>query len=360
MPFKAKQEILVIQTAFIGDVFLMVPLLKELRQLFPNDLVTVVVREGLAEFLLKLNLADEVLELKKGSRESYNKTQQQLKARSFRYIISPHSSLRTALFTFPLKAKKKISYRHWWNKFFFDTRIAKIQNWPEPMRQLQLLEPFWQQNLSEHFNLSNSSDYRKMGAVITDNLKMSLNDELWLPHLPLRQQLLQEHQLELNKFIVMFPGSVWKTKQWTTEGFQQLALKLEAENYNVVLLGSPGEKKICNQIAEGLKRKINLAGQRTLWQSLLLLSAAKLVVCNDSGSMHMAALANIPTVAMFGPTVLSQGFRPWQNSATVVENESLSCRPCGKHGHKNCPLKHHECMKSISSDLVFLACKRYI
>jgi heptosyltransferase-2 len=360
MPSNVKQEILVIQTAFIGDVFLMVPMLKELRKLFPNDVLNVVVRSGLADFLKKFNLADEVFEVKKGNRDSYIKAQQHLKLRKFRYIIAPHSSVRTALFSLPFRAEKKISYRQWWNRFIYDVRLVKNENWPEPMRQLQLLEPLWQQDLLTHFNLGTHSDYRKMGAMIANELLMSIGEEHWAPHLSLRAKLLQEQNLDLNKFIVLFPGSVWKTKQWTTEGFTQLALQLEAQNYNIVLMGSEGEKQICSSIAVGLKREINLAGRYSLWESLLFLSAAKLVVCNDSGSMHMAAFANVPTVAVFGPTVLSQGFRPWQNRAVVVENEKLKCRPCGKHGHKACPLGHHECMKSISSALVFSACKSYI
>lgn len=358
MPFNLKQEILVIQTAFIGDVFLMVPMLKELRKLYPNDVLNVVVRSGLADFLKKFNLADEVFEVKKGNRDSYIKAQEHLKLRKFRYVIAPHSSLRTALFSLPLRAEKKISYRQWWNKFIYDFRLTKNENWPEPMRQLQLLEPLWQQNLLTHFNLEAHIDYRKMAAVVANDLLMSVGDQHWAPHINLRTQLLQEQNL--NKFIVLFPGSVWKTKQWTIEGFTQLAQQLEGQNYNIVLMGSEGEKQICNIIAAGLKRKINLAGCYSLWESLLLLSAAKLVVCNDSGSMHMAAFANVPTVAVFGPTVLSQGFRPWQNRAVVVENVKLECRPCGKHGHKVCPLGHHECMKSISSALVFSACKSYI
>jgi heptosyltransferase-2 len=360
MPSELRKQILVVQTAFIGDVFLMVPLLQEIKKIFPNDSLIVVVREGLAEFLEKLKLADEVFELKKGNRDSYLELQENLKTRSFRYILSPHSSVRTALFIFPLRAERKISYSRWWNPFFFDIRIEKKMAWPEPMRQLQLLEPIWQQKLLEHFNLSAAVDFRMMSTAIESELLMTLSQEQWSPHLNLRQELLKKYHLETKRYVVIFPGSVWKTKQWTTEGFAQLAIQLEDSNFEIVLMGSAGEIDICNEIGRGLKNNINLAGQHALWESLLLLTKAQLVVCNDSGSMHMAALANVPTVAIFGPTVLSQGFRPWQNRASVIENSKLECRPCGKHGHRSCPLGHHECMKSISSALVFSACKRYI
>jgi heptosyltransferase-2 len=228
------------------------------------------------------------------------------------------------------------------------------------MRQMQLLEPLWQAKLLTHFRLSKSIDYRKMNAPVIEDLKMSLNPDVWQPHLDAIKNLLLKFNLESKKFIVIFPSSVWKTKQWTVEGFAQLAKQLETQKYNVVLMGSKVEYELCEVIANQLNRKINLAGKCTLWESLLVLSAAKLVVCNDSGSMHMGAFADVPTVAIFGPTVLTQGFRPWQNHATVVENNKINCRPCGKHGHKTCPLKHHDCMKTISSDLVFSACRSYI
>lgn len=364
MPFNHVQQNknihLIIQTAFIGDVFLMVPLLKEMRLLFSNDQIVVVVRSGLAEILKKMNLADEVFEIKKGDSQSYKNLQKKLKTYQFKLLISPHSSLRTALFIRALRAEKKIGYQEWWNKIFFDLRIKKNLNWPEPLRQLQLLEPIWSQNLAEHFQFDLATDYRKMSAVISDSLLMHLKDEAWLPHVSLQQALLKKYELREKNFIVIFPGSVWKTKQWTTEGYTKLAEQLEKSQYLVVLMGSSGEKQLCDQIATSLQIKINLAGLHSLWESLVLMSAAKLVVCNDSGSMHMASFAKVPTVSVFGPTVLDQGFRPWQNQAQVVENLELKCRPCGKHGHKECPLGHHNCMKSISWELVFSTCKSYI
>jgi heptosyltransferase-2 len=81
------------------------------------------------------------------------------------------------------------------------------------------------------------------------------------------------------------------------------------------------------------------------------MTKAEALICNDSGLMHLASVAGLPTVAVFGPTTIALGYRPWQNQARVVERE-LFCRPCGKHGHVRCPLNTHECMKSISESQV--------
>jgi heptosyltransferase-2 len=78
----------------------------------------------------------------------------------------------------------------------------------------------------------------------------------------------------------------------------------------------------------------------------------KVVVSNDSGAMHLASVAEVPTVAIFGPTVLEFGYQPWNNMSAVVENKEINCRPCGKHGHEKCPIGTHVCMTSISANQV--------
>jgi heptosyltransferase-2 len=364
MPFdhfeNTNKKHLIVQTAFIGDVFLMVPLLREIRKLFMNDRIFLLLRGGLAEAFLKLNLADEIFEIKKGDSASYKNVKNQLENHSFEYIIAPHSSLRTALFVAQLKAKNKITYREWWNWPFFSKRILKNLFLPEALRQLQLLEPIWKMSLAQRYQLQSDKDYRKIQTEISSDLLMEPQAHSWREWVSLINQLLQRNQLVAKKFVVIFPGSVWKSKQWTLEGFTQLAIQIEMQGYKVVMMGSNQEKNLCAGVSASLQSQINLAGICSLWESILIISKAQLVVCNDSGSMHMAAFAGVPTVAIFGPTVLDQGFRPWQNQARVVENLDLDCRPCGRHGHRECPLGHHKCMRSISWELVFSVCKSYI
>lgn len=69
----------------------------------------------------------------------------------------------------------------------------------------------------------------------------------------------------------------------------------------------------------------------------------------------MAAVVGLPTVAVFGPTTLDLGYRPWQSRAIVVQNNLLDCRPCGLHGAQRCPLGHHQCMKDLKVERVIQA-----
>jgi heptosyltransferase-2 len=156
------------------------------------------------------------------------------------------------------------------------------------------------------------------------------------------------------RLALLAPGSVWNTKRWTPEGYAQLATTLLADGFKVLLIGAENEKSLCETVAAAAPGSVVVAGELTLWESAELMALAELVVANDSGAMHLASVSDAPTVAVFGPTVLAQGYRPWQTRARVVET-ALACRPCGKHGGDVCPIGTHACMKDISAVAVMRA-----
>ena len=74
------------------------------------------------------------------------------------------------------------------------------------------------------------------------------------------------------------------------------------------------------------------------------------MICNDSGAMHLANAVNTDVFVFFGPTVQRIGYPPIGKNDFVFEVD-LDCRPCSSHGTKDCPLKHHNCMKFIQVKL---------
>ena len=71
--------------------------------------------------------------------------------------------------------------------------------------------------------------------------------------------------------------------------------------------------------------------------------------------MHIACSVQTPCVAVFGPTTKQLGFFPYDEKSIVVENNNISCRPCGKHGGDKCPKKHFQCMLDIEPIQIFNA-----
>ncbi|MCP3875667.1 MAG: glycosyltransferase family 9 protein, partial [Desulfobacteraceae bacterium] len=84
------------------------------------------------------------------------------------------------------------------------------------------------------------------------------------------------------------------------------------------------------------------------------------LVCNDSMSLHMASAFKIPTVVIFFSTSPEFGFGPWQNvNSRIVEDDTLECKPCRRHGSNQCPNNTETCMQ-ISAEKVIKACKELL
>ncbi len=399
-------EHLIIQTAFVGDLLLSIPLLKELRRLRPNDRLVLLCRKGLGSFHLQAGLIDEAIEFDKSApsslegamsvpamvpmkvplmaaTSSWRSVRAKLRARSFDLIICPHESPRSRLLVSQLKANRKIGYRAFLNFLVFTDQIARPMDLPEAIRQLALLSPLdsaWVERLQRFREtqdeaggvihggrgLSEVPTWAGMEIEALVNLgkvfRAGASDQELLKAGASSKLCSIINYLSLNKrdrIAILAPGSVWPTKMWTQSGYIECAQALIKDGFRVILTGAPNETQICNRIVETVPGVISIAGQTDLFESAQILALAHVLICNDSGAMHMAAAGGVPTVSIFGPTVLKFGYRPWQNRAHV-ESVELRCRPCGKHGSKECPLGTHDCMKQILSERVLKSAYRLL
>jgi heptosyltransferase-2 len=344
----------VIQTAFLGDLLLSIPLFKRCRELWPEEKLVLVCREKLGGFFLETGLVDEVLEIQKGKADTYRSIQQQLNSQNLIRVISPHTSLRTALFCRGLKAKKKISFRRPWNFFAFDTRVERRAALPDALRQLALLSPF-DSNLAENLIQYERSarafvrDEEGLLSKVPAWASMSLKDRI-VADRGAWSRLMERTswgRWEGKQKVLIFPGSVWATKRWTEEGFVEVGRELTAAGAQVIVMGAGNEVEISSRVAGKIPGAISLAGQTSLFETALLLAHSDLMIGNDSASIHLASATETPLISVFGPTVVEFGFRPWSDQAHIIEKKGLACRPCGPHGHMKCPRGTHECMKNL-------------
>jgi heptosyltransferase-2 len=173
-----------------------------------------------------------------------------------------------------------------------------------------------------------------------------------------QQKTLGELALERPQRIVAFcPGAEYgPAKRWPAAHFAALARKLAEQGYAIWLFGSPKDHAVAEEIAQlapGLCR--NLCGTTTLDQAVDLLAMADLVVCNDSGLMHVAAALNRPLVTLYGSS--SPGFTPPLSERAAILSLKLACSPCFK---RECPLGHLDCLNKLSPDMVFEAALKRI
>lgn len=157
-------------------------------------------------------------------------------------------------------------------------------------------------------------------------------------------------ELPNGDFVVLAPGANRPTKRWG--GYRELLVMLGKKGYRVVITGTDDERIETGCLAAEADGQImDFCGRLDLPRLAGVLSRSRLVVANDTGTMHIAEAAGIPVLAIFGPTVREFGFAPWRPESRVVEAD-LDCRPCSLHGSRKCAAGHFRCMRSITPDMV--------
>ncbi len=154
-------------------------------------------------------------------------------------------------------------------------------------------------------------------------------------------------------FAVLLPGTNWPTKRWPAESYVMLGERVERElGLRVVVAGAGDAVGIAARMRDA--RVVDLAAKtKTIPQLVELLRRAALVICNDSGPMHIAAALDRPMVALFGPTNPVRTGPYLRDDAVLRLN--IECSPCYS---RSC--SHQTCLRWITVDHVIDAAKRQL
>jgi heptosyltransferase-3 len=160
-----------------------------------------------------------------------------------------------------------------------------------------------------------------------------------------------------DSFVHMHPSSRWHFKCWPAARNAELADRLAAEGYPVVLTSAPDETPFIDEIlGRTASKPLNLAGQLTLKELGALTARARLFIGVDSMPMHLAAAMGTPTVALFGPSS-EEEWAPWKVEHRLVTS-THSCRPCRVDGCGGG--KVSECLTLLPVDAVHAAARELL
>jgi heptosyltransferase-2 len=330
---------LLVQTSFLGDTILSTPVISAIKTIYPQAQLWMMTTPPAADLVRRDPLLSGVVTYDKRSRQSglfgLLQMSRKLKAMQFDKVYSLHRSFRTSLLLYLAGIPVRIGCAD-----------AKLRF---------LYHEVKKRDLHRHDVIRNLSILSGEGEFDPDTLEMRLH-----PPLPGEIDPGLVQRLERSRpYAVLVPGSAWKTKMWHWQGFRQVAQYLISRNINVVLLGAGSEQETCAAVAQGLE-VINLAGSTGIAEAMYVIQQARLMVCNDSMSLHMASALKIPTVVVFCATSPEFGYGPWKNRAIVVEHPNLSCKPCRPHGSTQCPNGTEACMKDLGADDVIKAVNELI
>ena len=156
------------------------------------------------------------------------------------------------------------------------------------------------------------------------------------------------------RFAVLAPCSKWGSKNWPVEHFAEVGRHLRDDHdLDVLVVGAPADAPVGDTLVAAIgDRAFNRCGATNLPGLGGTLSQAAILVCNDSGPMHIAAACGTRTVALFGPTCpLRTG--PWGNHAVTLRPDRFDDDPT-----EVLPFRHDDpsVISEIRADQVTSAC----
>jgi heptosyltransferase-2 len=322
-------KILVIQTAFIGDVVLATGLIEKLHAHVPGAEIHFMVRKGNEALLQGHPLLQKLLVWDKKQHKQRNLFKILMQVRKERYdkVINVQRFAATGLLTAFSAARETIGFDKNPFSFLFSKKIPHI--------------------------IASAGASRHEIERNNDLIKHFTSEDAMRPVLhPSEADYTTVKQYQAKPYICIAPASVWFTKQYPADKWTGFINKLPL-TLNVYLIGAPGDNELCESIRGAATHPavINLCGKLGFLQSAALQKSAVMNYVNDSAPMHFASAMNAPVTAVYCSTLPSFGFSPLSDIKFIVEkDEPLYCRPCGLHGKPACPEKHFKCAYDIRDE----------
>jgi len=339
--FEIEEKILIRAPNWLGDNVLALPAVAALCRLRPAARVSVVVRDTMADFW-RMTPAHDVIPFR-GQRGLAGladrwRLARALRQRDFAGALILPNSFDSALVPWLARIPRRVGWASDARGALLTERVprpAHLRGQNQSLRYLYLVEQF-------------------LGERIADDMVCRLQTTEHVDcAVQARRAKLPALLLGLN------PGATYgSAKCWLPERFAEVAVRAHAElGAGVLIVGGPGDARVCAEVAQLIARQapdaatwcLNLAGQTNLCELAAWLRQCFCVVTNDTGGMHLAAVAGTRVVAIFGPT-------DWRETAPLGEGHMLvradvDCAPCCK---RECATDHR-CMTAVTVTQVWQA-----
>jgi len=318
-------KIVLMPPNWLGDVILAQPALRAITTQFQDAEVFVFGRGWLTELLPFLYLEHAKIR--------YTET---LPQNADMLFLFPNS-FRSAWQAWRSGAKQRIGFRK-------DGRSLLLTHGYKPRVNLITQHHlFYYLDLLQQYGLS--TPFENVALTAPVEAKVNANE------------LLNTHGLDSNKVVCIAPGAQFGgAKRYPAESYAVVLKTLSEQGWHIVVLGTDAEREIAAECLKHVQGKHwNAAGETSLTQALSLVSLAQLMLCNDSGLMHVAAGLGIPTVTMFGATNPDRT-SPSGKKVNVLYHPA-QCSPCLQ---RECDVQGHPCMMNILPEYVIEACNNFL
>lgn len=330
----------------MGDVVLLVPVIRSFIAAYPDVEVTVVTRPKFASFFTDMERVvpfpadvDHTYNGIFGMRDLFKKL---LKKASYDVVLDMHDHIRTIM----LRSLFKIFVAR---VIVFDKgrRDKKTITRRENKATTPLIHTV------ERYRLA----FEKAGFPFQMQpppyfqIKENIQNEMI--------QWLENNNISKNeKWIGIAPFAMHLSKIWPFANYSDVMSRLIEQSPVKFFLFGGGEKEV--KYFESLQQKfpshcVIVAGQLKLKQELALMGKLDAMLCVDSSNMHLASLIGIPVISIWGGTHTDVGFGPWGNAKKniiQISRAELPCRPCSVYGREKCYRGDFACLNWITPERV--------
>ena len=325
-------KILIIRFSSIGDIVLTTPVIRTIKTQLEAE-VHYASKNQFKNLLETNPYIDRVHVLQ----DSLTGLIGELRSEKFDYIIDLHNNLRTRIIKIALGVKA------------FSVNKLNIEKWMMVNFKMNVLP---QKHIVERYLATVATLGVKNDALGLDYFIPEM-DEVPLEWLP------ETHR---NGYTAYAIGALHNTKKLPVRRMIELCEKI---NKPIVLLGGKEDVETGEQVRHFFETSekhspdqfllsktiiYNACGIYNLNQSASLLKNARYVFTHDTGLMHIASALKKEIFSIWGNTIPAFGMYPYRTRFTVLENNTISCRPCSKIGYKKCPKGHFKCMNEIDFD----------
>ncbi len=312
------KKILIIRTDRVGDLILSIPALRVLRNKFGQAEITMLLNRGTRDLAKVIPWIDKIMVYR-----NLIQTTRMLKQEGFDLAIDliMDYQLKSALLAILSGAPHRLGFDIEGRGGFFNIRV-------KPDRK--------EKHMIEH----TLDVVRAIGVDTTDkNPEIAVSDD--------KKRYIEEFLNQQNVFgsdllVGIHPGGYYPSQRWLPDRFAQLADDIIVRyGAGIILIEGPGEEKSVRKVASLMSRKaIGVVGI-SLSKLPALIARCNLIVCNNSGPLHIATAVGTPTVSTMGPTVPYLWWPKGENH--IVFRKDLPCSPCNLG-----VCKSHKCMKLIT------------
>lgn len=328
------KKILIIQTAFLGDVILALPMVQTIKAHMPYAIIDFLCIPRTAGVLANHPAINKVIPYDKKGGDKLDKFIEvlaEIREEEYDIVISPHRFLRSSLLTYYSESKVRIGFEENSLAFMLTKKVKYIKSKHEIYRNLELV--------------------KQIPELEYDENKVSLKPELY-PSQEQKEHV--RHLIHKSNLISFAPCSRWFTKQLPIEKSIEIAKKLLFNGYNVALIGGESDTDYLKELEKIVNDDslVNLCGKTNPLESYEVMTRSKALITVDSAAQHLGYASGIPIVLLYGSTDISFGFYPLTLKYKIAEIDSLECRPCTDHGRDKCPLGHFKCMIDLSAEKI--------